>query len=115
MVINMKNIVGAFGTLTMLMIYFFACMSVGNAGIVVAAAKEFKAQVVAEIENSNFNPKVIEGCIRQAENAGYQLQVTSYMYDERYHMQSAEVILTYSYEIPLLGISETRTTRGIAR
>lgn len=111
----MKNIIGVFGTLTMLMLYFFSCISVGNAGIAVAAAKEFKAQVVAEIENSNFNPNVIEGCIKQAENAGYQLEVTSCMYDERHHMQSAEVILTYRYEIPLLGISETRTTRGIAR
>lgn len=111
----MKNIIGVFGTLMMLVIYFFACIAVGNAGITVAEAKEFKAQVVAEIENSNFNPNVIEGCIRQAENAGYQLQVTSCMYDERYGMQSAEVILTYSYEIPLLGIFETRTTRGIAR
>lgn len=111
----MRNIIGAFGTLTMLAIYFFSCISVGNAGITVAAAKEFKAQVVAEIENSNFNPKVIEGCIRQAENAGYRLQVNSCMYDERYDMQSAEVVLTYRYEIPLLGISETRTTRGIAR
>ena len=111
----MKNIIGTFGTLTMLVIYFFSCISVGNAGITVAAAKEFKAEVVAQIENSNFNPKVIEGCIRQAEMAGYQLQVTSCIYDERYNMQSAEVILTYSYEIPLLGISEMRTTRGIAR
>ena len=111
----MKQIIGAFGTLIVLMLNLFICITVANASGSVAEAKEYKAFVIAEIENSNFNPKVIEGCIRQAENAGYQLQVTSYMYDERYHMQSAEVILTYSYEIPLLGISETRTTRGIAR
>ena len=64
----MRNIIGAFGTLMMLAIYFFSCIAVGNAGITVAAAKEFKADVVAEIENSNFNPKVIEGCIKQAED-----------------------------------------------
>jgi len=111
----MRNIIGAFGTLMMLAIYFFSCIAVGNAGITVAAAKEFKADVVAEIENSNFNPKVIEGCIKQAEDAGYQLQVTRCVYDEQRNIQMAEVILTYAYEIPLLGIAETKTTRGIAR
>ena len=58
----MRNIVGAFGTLMVLAIYFFACIAVSNACIAVAEAKEFKAEVVAEIENSNFNPNVIGGC-----------------------------------------------------
>jgi len=111
----MRNIIGAFGTLMVLVIYFFSCIAISNAGVAIAEAKEFKADVVAEIENSNFNPKVIEGCIAQAEAAGYQLVITSYIYDERCDIKSAEIIIKYSYDIPLLGISQTKTTRGIAR
>ena len=111
----MRNIIGAFGILMVLAIYFFSCIELSNAGIVVAEAKEFKAEVIAEIENSNFNPKVIEGCIAQAEAVGYQLVVTTCVYDEKRDMRSAEVILTYKYHIPFLGIEETKTTRGIAR
>lgn len=111
----MKNIIGAFGTLLVLLVNLFMCITVCNASVVVAAAKEYKADVVAEIENSNFNAYVIEGCIDQAQKAGYQLEVTNCVYDEVYDIQTAEVILTYTYKLPLFEIFETRTTRGIAR
>lgn len=96
-------------------IYFFVCIDLSNAGLVIAEAKEFKAEIIAEIENSNFNPNVIEGCITQAEAAGYELEVTTCVYDEKRNLQSAEVILTYVYRIPFFGIEEIKTTRGIAR
>lgn len=111
----MKNIIGAFGTLLVLMVNMFMCIAVSSASGTVAVAKEYKADVVAEIENSNFNPYVIAGCIRQAEEAGYQLQVTNCTYNEENDIQTAEVILSYSYYLPLFGISKTMTTRGIAR
>lgn len=106
---------GAFGTLLALALNIYVCVSVMNVSGAVAEAKEFKADVIAEIENSNFNQKVIDSCIVQAQLFGYSLQVTSCTYDERHDMRSAEVILSYRYEIPLLGISEIKTTRGIAR
>ena len=76
---------------------------------------KYKADVIAEIENSNFNPDVISACISQAQSAGYTLQVSGYVYDADHDIQSAEVIVSYSYEMPLLGISKTQSTRGIAR
>lgn len=111
----MKHIIGAFGTLIVLVMNIFICIAVSNASGKVAEAKEFKADVVAEIENSNFNTYVINGCIEQARAAGYELQVTNCVYDENRNIQAAEVILTYSYRLPLFGIEETKTTRGIAR
>lgn len=111
----MRNIIGAFGIVMILGLYFFVCIGVSNASITVAEAKEFKAQVIAEIENSNFNPKVIEGCILQAETVGYQLDITTCVYDEKRDIQSAEVVLTYEYSLPILGIVRVNTTRGIAR
>ncbi len=111
----MKHIIGAFSTLTILVLNLFLCIAVLTVSGDVAAAREYKAAVVAELENSNFNPDVVESCRKQAAACGYSLVVTKCIYDENQDVCSAEVILTYTYEIPLLGISHTRVTRGIAR
>uniref|UniRef100_UPI003FEE06CD hypothetical protein n=1 Tax=Roseburia sp. TaxID=2049040 RepID=UPI003FEE06CD len=111
----MRNIIGAFSALFILVLNLFLCVSVSSASAATSAAKEYKADVIAEIENSNFNPSVIRACISQAQSAGYTLEVTGYVYDADNDIQSAEVIVSYSYEMPLLGISKTQSTRGIAR
>lgn len=111
----MKQIISAFGTLIILMLNIFVCVVIVNASGTVAEVKEFKADVIAEIENSNFNQNVINSCISQAQAAGYELQVTNCTYDASNDIQTAEIILTYKYELPIFGISETKTTRGIAR
>ena len=111
----MKHIITAYATLIVFVLNIFMCITVSNATVSMAEAKEYKAQVIAEIENSNFNENVIAACVSQAQMAGYELQVTNCIYDENYNIQTAEVILTYSYKMPLFGVSETKTTRGIAR
>ena len=111
----MKHIIGVFGALIVMMLNIFLCISVINVSGAVAEAKEFKADVVNEIENSNFNQNVIDACILQAQSEGYQLQITNCTYDKQNVMKMAEVILIYKYEIPFLGIREERTTRGMAR
>lgn len=111
----MKHVIGAFCTLTVLCLNLFICVSVLTVSADAAAAKEYKAAVVAEIENSNFNPNVIAACKEQAALCGYSLEVNSCVYDELYDLRTAEVLLTYTYEIPILGISDTKVTRGIAR
>lgn len=112
---KVKHIVGVFGSFIVMMLNTFLCISVINASGAVAEAKEFKSDVVAEIENSNFNSNVINSCIVQAQTEGYKLQITNCIYDEQNSIKTAEVILTYKYEIPFLGIREERTTRGMAR
>ena len=111
----MKYIIEVFSVLMLLMLNLFLCVAVVSVGADVAAAKEYKADVVAELENSNFNPEVIAGCREQAAAQGYELEVVPCIYDDIYDRQIAEVSLTYRYEIPLLGISQERVTRGIAR
>lgn len=111
----MKHIIGMFAALFMLMLNISAGAAVITVSADVAAAMEYKASVVAEIENSNFNPNVIAGCIAQAKQAGYELEVRESTYDARRDLQAAEVLLTYSYRIPLLGINGTKTTRAAAR
>ena len=111
----MKHIVAIFGTLIVMMLNTFLCISIINVSGAIAAAKEFKADVVIEIENSNFNQNVIDACIYQAQALGYQLEITNCIYDEQNAIKTAEVILTYKYAIPLLGIVGEQTTRGLAR
>lgn len=111
----MKHIISAYAILFVLLCNVGICVQLVGASGQTAAAREYKAAVVAEIENSNFNPNVIAECINQAAAAGYSLEVRTSTYNADYDIQSAEVILEYSYSMPLFGISETRTTRGIAR
>ena len=111
----MKQIIGAFGTLIILVMNIFICIMLGTASGQAAAAREYRADVTAQIENSGFNPNVIAGCTAQASAEGYSLQVVPCTYDADSRVQTAEVILSYSYEMPLFGIAETRTTRGMAR
>ena len=57
----------------------------------------------------------MDACREGAEERGYSLEVTPCMYDPDYDRCIAEVRLTYDYEIPLLGITGQRVTKGIAR
>lgn len=111
----MKQVIGVYGTLIVLLLNLFICITVVNASGKVAEAKEYKAAVIAEVENSNFNTNVINGCIAQANAAGYELEIINCIYDANHDIKTAEIVLTYKYEMPLLGISETKTTRGVAR
>lgn len=111
----MKNIISAFTTLFVLVLNIFMCTQLLAAAGQTAAAREYRADVVAQIENSNFNPNVVAACIRQAAQEGYVLEVNGSTYDGYGCIQTAEVVLAYDYRLPLFGISETKTTRGIAR
>lgn len=111
----MRHVITTYATLIVFLLMVFLCTTMTGAAVEMTEAKEFKAQVVAEIENSNFNPYVIEACKKQALAAGYELQITTYIYDKRYDMQTAEVVLMYPYHLPMFGVAEIRTTRGIAK
>lgn len=111
----MSKIISAFSTLFTVLVILYAGAALITAGADVAAANEYKANVVAEIENSNFNPYVVAECINQAQTAGYQLEILNTSYDEANNVNTARVILTYDYKMPILGIHASHETRGIAR
>ena len=66
----MKNIISAFTTLFFYLLCVFGAAALLTASAQTAAAKEYKADVIAEIENSDFNRDVISSCISQAQSAG---------------------------------------------
>lgn len=78
----MKQIINTFGILLILTFNIFSCILLVNSTLQISLAKEYKADVIAEIENSNFNPNVITSCISQANANGYTLSVQNVQYDE---------------------------------
>ncbi len=111
----MRQIISAFSVVGAFVLIIFICLSVNAAPIAAAEAKEYKEDVIAEIENSNFNPNVIDACRTQAQSSGYELDIINCQYDENNFITCAEVVLTYTYKLPLFSLEETKTTRGIAR
>ena len=111
----MKHVIEGFSVMFVLVLNLFLCTGMLGAAAKVAAAKEYKAAVVSEVENSNFNPRVVEACIQEAKEHGYVLEITDCQYKENSGRAMAEVRLTYQYEIPILGVTEQKMTRGIAR
>ena len=107
----MKNIINTFTTLLFYLLCVLGGAALLTASAQTAAAKEYKADVITEIENSDFNQTVITSCISQAQSAGYTLAVTPSA-DADGETVSADVVLSYSYKIPIFGIEKTHMTRG---
>ena len=110
----MAQIIRFVSNIVLMLLGFFLCISIVAGVYTKTQAEEYKADVIAEIENSNFNQTVIENCMTQAKEAGYEMQIRPCCYDVDGDATLAEVILAYSYQVPLLGISEKKELRGIA-
>lgn len=105
---------------TYLGLFFLLLMGLVGIGIVaagmeVAAARDYHADVISEIECSNFNAGVISACKSQAKSKGYDLKVTNMVYDGGLNQQMAEVILSFNYAIPVLDLVSGHEIRGFAR
>ena len=94
---TIKTYVGIF----ILLLSVFTMAGVMSACIDANNARDFHASVVAEIEDSNFAPSVINACKTQAANAGYELLIdeSSIVKDEDGKPTLMEVILKYNYHV----------------
>ena len=90
-------------------------VSIAGIGAEETAAQNFHADVIEEIEASNFSPSVIEACMNQAQEAGYELSVNNIVTDADNNVQMAEVTMKYKYVIDVLNITSEQQKRGIAR
>ncbi len=90
-------------------------IGVVTAGIQSANARDYHADVISEIECSNFNEAVTEACRKQAVKEGYELRINTMAYDELGHTKRAEVILNYQYAIPVLNLVTDHQVRGFAK
>lgn len=111
----MEQIFKIFTGLIIITFQFFLCLMVFFACEQRERADDVKAGVIAEIENSNFNDSVISSCIQMGKDQGYEISIDKAVYDKEQDLMLADVYLSYTYEIPLLGIKQTKTLEGIAR
>jgi hypothetical protein len=98
-----------------LMVTGMVGIGVVTAGIQSANARNYHADVISEIECSNFNESVLAACQQQAQAQGYSLQIKTMDYDTMGHVKRAEVILDYEYAIPVLNLVTDHQVRGFAK
>ncbi len=111
----MGQVIKAYLGIFFLLLVGMVGVGVIAAGIQTNAARSYHADVVSEIECSNFSPSVIDSCIRQADAAGYGLEVEEFVYDASKNQRMAEVVLTFDYAIPILNLVSDHQVRGFAR
>lgn len=111
----MSQVIKMYLGLFFLLVEALAGMGIITAGIQTMAARDYHADILNEIECSNFNPGVMKACEAQAEQAGYQVEIEPLVYDEEHNVQLASVILKYEYAIGALQLAASREIRGMAR
>lgn len=107
----MKTYLGIF----FLLVTGMVGIGVVTAGIQSANARNYHADVISEIECSNFNDAVVSSCRQQAKEDGYELVVKTMVYNAQEHTKMAEVILHYEYAIPVLNLVTDHQVRGFAK
>ncbi|MGN0342763.1 MAG: hypothetical protein ACI4DO_08210 [Roseburia sp.] len=117
---------------TYLGIFMILLMTVTGIGIVAAEvevtrAREFKSDVIIELENSDYNVNVLNACMQQAQEIGYDLDITLYGKDgtavnyepggtiPSQGVNFAEVVLNYSYRTGPFGNFLQHSIRGYGR
>lgn len=110
--------------------FFFTLIMAGciSVNIDINNAKNYKSDVVASLENSNYSPDVINSCIRTAADQDYMLSIVTYdnagntsTYDAdspasgTTDVYMVKVTMKYRYTIAFLNINSEKTLRGMAR
>lgn len=117
---------------TFMGVFFLVLLLLTGVGIIsaqldVTAALDYKADIVTELENSNYSPQVINACIEQAVENGYKLEIRTFteggastIYasanaSDTKDVVMAEIILTYPYRMVFLETFLEHQVRGYAR
>ena len=111
----MEQIFKIFTGLMIITFQFFLCMCVFFSCEQRERAEDVKSNIIAEIENSNFNEAVINSCFDMAKENGYTVTIEKEVYDKQQDLVLADVELSYTYEVPLLNLKQTKTLEGVAR
>ncbi len=95
----MSQVVKAFVGIFFIMVFTMLGTGIVGAQMESAYARDYKENVIAEIENSDLSRQVIDSCIMQAKRDGYDLKVQIYKKNEQ---KTAEICLAYEYRIGFL-------------
>ena len=124
----MSQVIKVWMSLFLILVFIVTGIGCISAGIEVEHARSFKTDVVANLENSNYNADVINSCISTASDNDYVLTIVAYGKDgsvKTYRngtpaestkgVYAASVTLKYRYKIGFLNINTEKSVRGMAR
>ncbi len=124
----MSQIIKVWMSLFLILVFIVTGIGCISASTDIEHARSFKADVVANLENSNYNADVINSCISTASDCGYALTIVAYGKDggvKTYRdgspagstkgVYAASVTLKYKYKIGFLNINTEKSVRGMAR
>ncbi len=110
----MEQVIKSYLGIFLIFMGLFVSTGIISASVSASNAVSFHADVIKEVEDSNFAPSVINACLDSAQSAGYKLTVTP-IHDADGNTTMAEVILDYEYNIPFLNLFTEHEKRGFAR
>lgn len=99
-------------SLILITIMALLCANFIAADIATMNARDAQSAYVTEIENADFADSVIDKCIDNAAQNGYTLVVNPVQIGST---RMAEVTLTYTYRVPLIGVESDHTITGYAK
>ena len=130
----MNQIIKCFLSIFFIFLLLVIGMSISTSMINTVKARNFKADAITKIENSDFYYEVINECMSQAKKNDYELEMNIYtnnmqtgernvanvisgrvtkdMVQDAY---MTELILKYKNQISILGIETQHRSRGYAR
>jgi hypothetical protein len=125
----MSQIMKAFTGIFMVLFLTTTSMGVLGAFLQVSRAQTFHASVIDELENSNYNKKVLEECLIAAGQNGYELTVTLYQTEGGYvvchycvdvpkeipPIDMVRVDMGFTIEIPFFGVKNKQLISGYGR
>ncbi len=79
----------------------------------ITRSSDYLESVSAVIVESNYNADVIEECRQEAEGYGYKLEVTVYGGAVPGTSKYADIRLTYTFEVPLIGYSTQKSRQKV--
>lgn len=111
----MKQIITTMISIILMFAGVLTVTGIASTNVEYDKAKDFHADVINEIEASNFAPSVINACKTDAQKEGYELTINTTVIDAEINNQVAQVTLKYDYQIPFLKIDKEKSIRGYAR
>ncbi len=109
--IIIKSFVGTF----FIMVIAVLGMNINAQALQSCRADSFAADCVSRIESSDFAQSVIDACITEAEERGYELVVNIYTAGSTGLVSYGTLQLSYIYTVPLLGSTTTHTVTADLR
>lgn len=109
----MSTIIKSYTVIIMCLLIFFLSINVISGHLDVQNANDYHAAVIDEIENSNHAISVINKIKNEAEENGYEIDITSY-YGANSSIIS-KVTLKYKYRFDLLNVENEHEIVGYAR